>query len=53
MFWVIFIVVILFISFIGISGGNSNSNNDDIASQLGKAMLEKDMIDDMFGNNKK
>ena len=52
MFFVGLIIFVLFISFIMISGNNSNSSNGDVASQLGNAMLEKDMIDDMFGNKK-
>lgn len=52
MFFIGLIIFVLFISFIMISANNSNSSNGDVASQLGKAMLEKDMIDDMFGNKK-
>lgn len=44
--------IISFITVISESKTSNTGKNTDFSSELGKSMMEKDMIDSMFGNKK-
>lgn len=55
MFAIAIIVIFLVVVFCLISAHldeNKSNNKQSFSSQLGKNMMEKDMIDSMFGNGK-